>query len=118
MIESRVLFPLGLAKTLGPMQVTTASRLDDLSEVRLGVEKIVALYPDALSTEEAERSQVWPNESGSPINEYQRASIARRVAAKYNPDKSYADEVKALYESLIDAFYPELKKPAPVPPGP
>jgi len=41
-IESHLLFPLGLSRSLGPMQVQTPTRLSDEKAVSLGVQKLLS----------------------------------------------------------------------------
>lgn len=110
LIENYVLFPLGLATTLGPMQVVADRRISDLDGVRLGARRVAALYPET----EAEILKANAEATGTTAPEHYarwlREAVARQVAVKYNPDGKYADEVRGLYEALLNRYYMALWK--------
>lgn len=97
MIESSVLFPLGLAKSLGPMQVKTDRLISDEESVRLGSDILIAAYT------EARRSR--PEWSPSPSWIVGHAQMA---AVKYNPDHSYSMEVGSIFDRIVHRFYNDL----------
>jgi hypothetical protein len=89
------LFYLGLAKTLGIMQVTTKTFINDEESVRLGAKKIVN---DHLQAKLKVESSKYPGGSWA---------IRRKVLESYNPDSEYINEVTRLYDQIVDLFYPE-----------
>lgn len=80
MIEN-LLFRVGLAKTLGIMQVTTNELIDDNQSVEIGSRKIVADY------EVAEKD--FAEKKTSMLEYY----INRKVLTLYNPDGDYASDL-------------------------
>ena len=96
LVES-FLFHLGMAKTLGIMQVTTNIYIDDRMSVELGAKKIVDDHLKAKLTVEQSRF------SGGSW------AIRREVLQLYNPDSEYIREVDALYEEIIEKYYPDEK---------
>lgn len=92
-----LLFHAGLAKTLGPMQVTTDVFISDEDSVRLGARKIVNDHQAALFKLEEEESKPYS------------WSVRRAVLSLYNRDDDYVREVEGIYEQLIEAFLPEEK---------
>lgn len=97
-IIENVLFRIGLAKTLGIMQVTTSSFIDDEGSVRLGAKKIVSDHLKAKLKVEAR-----PYGGGS-------WSIRREVLELYNPDREYISEVDRIYDEIMTRYYPEDKE--------
>jgi len=82
-IESAVLFPFRLSKTLGPMQVQTDRRIDDEESVRLGVRKLRSDYRDL---------------GGSPEGDpYLLQDHVIRTLKRYNVRSDYPNEVYLLY---------------------
>lgn len=108
LFESYLLFPLGLARTLGPMQVAVDRRVSDAEGVRLGVQRIVSLYP-AVEESIRKRYAEYINKEGD-VSGYVRSRIGRHVAVQYNPDGKYADEVCGLYETILERYYPTLQR--------
>lgn len=96
----RMFFHLGLAKTLGVMQVTTDKMITDEESVQLGAQKIVDDHLKAQIIIQDKRSRhsmrsYWP--------------IRNEVIALYNRDDDYVHEVNRLYEEMVNLFYPEFK---------
>lgn len=94
----RMLFPK-FSKTLGPMQVATTVAISDAESVRLGCRKIATSYL-------ALKSQV-DNEADKEQSEWSiRYKIVRGVAADYNRDDSYVNDVFELQGIVMSRFYP------------
>lgn len=93
-----VLFRIGLAKTLGVMQVTTSNFIDDNESVRLGATKIVRDHLKAKLKVEAR-----PYGGGS-------WAVRREVLELYNPDNEYVSEVDRIYGEIVTAYYPDEKE--------
>jgi hypothetical protein len=131
LVENVVLYPIGIAHTLGPMQVSTPVRLPTRELVRLGVEHVNAVLSDELEKLTAElrsstnKTQPGQNEIGSDgprKNELEgervrfedlrsdfRLAAVSRAAAKYNVRSDYPTEVYGIFDILVNAFYPELR---------
>ncbi len=90
-----VLFRIGLAKTLGIMQVTTNILISDEESVLIGARKIVNDYQEANNAKDLNKhhGEWW---------------IRREVLKQYNPDNDYIREVNELYDQLVELYYPEL----------
>lgn len=112
LIENWLLFPLGRAKTLGPMQVTTSRRIGDRESVRLGVQKLKGTFPEALHAAEKEHRERMEAIPESPIktmmesvpSDIERTAL-RRTLKDYNPDDSYVYEVMSIFDEL-KGMYP------------
>jgi hypothetical protein len=112
LLENRVFFPLGLASTLGPMQVASDRRLSNEEGVRLGARKVAALYPEAEQAEAEslrEHFKAQEQSSNGELPGWVRELIGRRVAVKYNPDGRYADEVRSIYSVILQRYYRPLR---------
>jgi hypothetical protein len=114
LIERRLLFPLGLAKTIGPMQVTATVPVTDDESVGRGAAKIAADYAVNLtkwnSRDLEERAgHYFPQGS-------KRVRAARDAALVHNADGAYADEIVLLYRSVLREFYPQLVEAEPLDP--
>ena len=92
-----MLFPFGLAKTLGIMQVTTDRYINDEESVRLGATKIVKDHLQAKLKVDARK---YPEGSWA---------IRREVLELYNPDGEYIREVDGLYDEIVNEYYPSEK---------
>lgn len=79
-----ILFPY-FSQTLGPMQVTTATRINDRQSVRMGAERIVDSYSEALE----EKDHGDEIRKLSKFNVY---SVVRSVSSDYNKDDSYVSD--------------------------
>ena len=135
LIENRILFPLGMARTLGPMQVSTTRRLPEDELVQLGVERIndVLGVAFARTCEESPgamtiRRRRKPSEGyEEPFAEdfdasnlrfediapYSQDQIIRRAAATYNIRSDYPGEVAGIFAYIRDVFYPGLNPDSP-----
>ncbi len=97
-----LVFPIW-GKSLGPMQVTTSKRLNDYESVRLGVEFVASSYQKRL--EEARRKQ------GDAYDEHwRRWYLIGKVAADYNKDDSYVNDIRELHGVITKLFYPEREE--------
>jgi hypothetical protein len=112
LVERWVLFPLGLAKTLGPMQVATTSPLSDAESVRAGTRLVSGCYDRCMRENATEllsyRTDKTFDELVASPSTFDRYDVGRRVALVYNPDGAYATEIRTLYIEILDRFYHEL----------
>lgn len=116
-LESSVLFPLGLSKTLGPMQVTTEKRLSDRESVAAGVSKLERDF-------ETEYAQAYeqvalirqmtpeyiPSIHGEHSTKARQAAI-RPTAASYNRDDDYVQQVMDIFHELEKMTREESPEP-------
>jgi len=130
LIENWILFPVGMARTLGPMQVSSPSRLPQAELVRLGVERVNEALsgafarmredsPGALTvhlrrdpnagyetplTEDIDLSTIRFEDVGP----YYQTEIVRGAVTTYNIRSDYPDEVAGIFEFIRETFYPDL----------
>lgn len=135
LIENLVLFPIGVANTLGPMQVTTSLRLPADEMVKLGVEHVNSALESALAEMKREQPQglsVYirrdhdggyeiPYDESFDLNRitfekipsYYQLELVQKAAAKYNIRSDYPEEVAGVFGFLRDNYYsalnPELR---------
>jgi hypothetical protein len=95
-----LIFPFW-GRSLGPMQVTTAKRINDLESVRLGAELIAASYLKRLN-------EVKQKQGDAYDEHWKRWYLVRKVAADYNKDDSYVNDVYELHKTIVSLFYPQL----------
>jgi hypothetical protein len=121
-LEKTLLFPTGVANTLGPMQVPTQVRLDDVELVRLGVDKLNAAFDSSLadflaSSDDGplllERAKKAPELSTLPatfasLQTYYQDEVVRRSAAQYNARSDYPREVAGIFAFLRSDHFREL----------
>lgn len=88
-------------RSLGPMQVTTDKRINDLESVRLGAELIAASYLKRLN-------EVKQKQGDAYDEHWKRWYLVRKVAADYNKDDSYVNDVYELHKTIVSLFYPQL----------
>jgi hypothetical protein len=103
----RMLFPFG-SRSLGPMQVTTTTRLSDADSVDIGVQRLMQLYSEALAdgnTKAAAKGLSFD----AVKNSTHRQFVIYRVASGYNKDDDYLSGVQEMHHALIDLRYPALK---------
>ena len=86
-------------RTLGPMQVRTVVPLTDDESVRLGVERVVGVYQQAVG---------GTSQTGGPVGSMTVFDIARAVARDYNRDDDYIADVAGIHGMVVTAFYPGL----------
>lgn len=124
-IENRILYPLGFAKTLGPMQVTTNTLLPEEKLVELGVHHFDNILDVILTNMKESPDQFrlyiredYANDSKSPpkdiaisdirfedLSEYYQIEIVKQAAATYNARSDYPKEIAAIFEFVRDTFY-------------
>ncbi|MEA3393595.1 MAG: hypothetical protein U9R55_03075 [Pseudomonadota bacterium] len=97
----RLVFPVW-GKSLGPMQVTTAKRIDDIESVRSGAELIATSYRKILEEVQLKQGDAYDAH-------WRRWYLVRKVAADYNKDDRYVDDVRDLHDIVVGLFYPQLK---------
>jgi hypothetical protein len=107
LLERWVLFPLGLARSLGPMQVKTNRPITDEESVRIGTTHLDKLLQDKLAVISSDRSESEDSDGSPSFWNYYYA--VRDVAVAYNPDGSYADEVSELFSDIVSKYYPSLR---------
>lgn len=110
-IFEHLLFPWK-SKTLGPMQIDTERRISDIESVRLGAQRVITGYQDALKTG-AEKAKAKGKEFDPTTNQSHRLYVILRVAAAYNKDDTYATEIENVHAILSKEFYKEFVPPKP-----
>jgi hypothetical protein len=112
-LESRVLFPLGIGKTLGVMQVRTDKRISDEESVERGVKQLrrdfERAYSKALPRYRAQYLFAAPESETSEYAQYAARDAAEQMALrKYNIRSDYASEVMQVKDIIVSEFYPDL----------
>jgi hypothetical protein len=107
-LEDRLLFRLGLARTLGPMQVASERRVTNEEGVRLGTRRVAALYPEAVAEWRRTYSSGVEPQFNFEQAQWWREYIGRTVAVSYNPDGKYAEEVRSIYTTILKRRYTHL----------
>lgn len=130
LIERYLLFPLGYAKSLGPMQVRTAESLPDGLLVEAGVRKLQRDFEDSVREEIAEDPRTasmlarrsnddgielpfeptddWSHLRADEIGYWSRRSALDRTLRKYNIRSDYPSQVMGIFDELQSTFYPDL----------
>jgi hypothetical protein len=93
----RALFHLGLAKTLGIMQVKTSVSISDRQSIELGARILSHAYQSALATQ-------IPSRASDYEQRWKEARARRQAVIIYNPSASYADEIQKLYDMITSEF--------------
>ena len=94
----RMLFRIGAAKTLGIMQVTTPTLIDDDASIDIGIQRLQRAYRDALESNE------WRIPGNSfPIDtrSYEESRLVHSILVRYNPSGDYARDVESVFEKLL-----------------
>jgi len=128
-IERWVLFPFGMARSLGPMQVHTAEAFADAELIALGVRKLSRDFQTSLveamnanpvsATIRTRRNQETGMEvpyqpgdertlSFEDLSWWQGQLVLSRTAAKYNVRSDYPGQVVAIFNVLAIQYYPEF----------
>jgi hypothetical protein len=110
LLERHVLFPLGLARSLGPMQVQVSGSMSDDETIRLGVRSLSASYSHCLAQQVAsyESARSYLSSLGGtsvPHHVYQSAMAC--AASQFNVRSDYAAEVMSIQEILVERYFPE-----------
>ncbi len=109
-IERHLLAPAGLAKSFGIMQVQTEGDaiLDDRATVKVGAEKLLAAYREALPNAEREVAK-WGG--GTDEHSSHAKLLAARLAAQqYNIRGSYSDEIQSIFDLMLEEFYTSARR--------
>lgn len=122
-IERRLLFPIGMARSLGPMQVPTNSLFDDAELVGLGVQKMNEAFDVAVAefwngashelresadTDEAVEGLTTLPASFARLQTYYQDDIIGSAAAQYNARSDYPREVSGIFAFLRTDRFSEL----------
>lgn len=129
MVERYVLFPVGLSRSLGPMQVRTDTVITDDESVRAGVRKVArdmpaaieevrkshAYYFDSQARRDASEGLELPrhiaplvDSSSIPIPPSMYGDVAAAVAKSYNIRSDYPQQVESIFLELRETFYRDL----------
>lgn len=117
-IERNLLFPIGKARSLGPMQVIVSRRVPDTISVGLGVKKlsvafnarmraVVDEHGDVALTSATEKGEVT-DEAFSNLTYYVQWQVIDGTAADYNVRSDYGAQVRAIFDFLTSRHYPAL----------
>jgi hypothetical protein len=102
-LERHVFFPLGRARSLGPMQVRVSEAIDDAQIVRLGCRKIVADYAECYKATVAEYRK--PDSTYRYPDTFLHDQALRCTAEKFNIRSDYPAEVIAISEFLQAEYF-------------
>lgn len=92
------------AKTLGPMQVNTVKRLNDLDCVEQGSKIISRSYIEAI---EYAKQKLKADEDFNPyVNRNHMKYLQYRIAANYNKDNEYVEAITEMHDQLLENVYP------------
>lgn len=110
LLERHVLFAQGLASTLGPMQVQTPVRIDDLTSVKLGVQLIQRTFEASVegfvgNHGEQHRLIDMPNSPFAGLPYYNRRQVLYETVQKYNVRSDYAEQVLGIFDVLVAGPY-------------
>lgn len=129
LIERYLLFPLRLAKSLGPMQVRTDSALSDADLVGIGIRKLdrdleASVREEARESPHASIRARRDNEDGielpfkkgddwdhlkyDEIGPYAQHGALKRTLAKYNVRSDYPEQVLGILGVLREELYRDL----------
>ncbi len=104
-IERRILFPVGLSKTLGPMQVEAGTAVSDRASVREGATKLLEAFRRHLAAAEAGLRGVT---DPAAKTRYAESMAIQGASHEYNIRGDYPSQVESIYRALIaeGAFAP------------
>ncbi|MEX2111194.1 MAG: hypothetical protein WD802_11350 [Gemmatimonadaceae bacterium] len=107
-IEQYLLYPLGVSKTTGIMQVRNATPLTDRESVARGADLLIAAYNEGLSdaVKKWRIAMILPQAGGIPPHVVFEAMY--RAAGTYNIRSDYTTEIMSLYQTILTIFHPEL----------
>jgi hypothetical protein len=94
----RMLFRIGAAKTLGIMQVTTPTLIDDDESIQIGIQRLERAYQQALESTE------WRTPgNGFTVDSraYEESCLVHSILVRYNPSGDYARDVESVFEKLL-----------------
>lgn len=106
-IERWVFWPIGLAKSIGPMQVQVTAPVSDHASVTLATKQLIGLYRASLPR--LQKEVVSWDIAESSRGRYAQSAAVRAAAREYNVRGDYADEVESIFDLLVENFYPEAK---------
>lgn len=129
-LESHILFPLGLSRSVGPMQVRSDERIRAEEGVVLGVRKLrrdfatswndlaqeqhgsVAIGRRRDPIEGIELEQTTPEgarlDPDQLMSSYDRQKVVLATAGKYNVRSDYPREIQILFNMLIGRYFADL----------
>lgn len=131
-LERHLLFPGGFAHTLGPMQVTTSAALPNQGLVRLGVERINAIFEQAMEAVKKKSPEIFiggkkptltERDLGAfaaggvqltrfeEIHRVYQSTIVREAASLYNVRSDYPDQIASIFRFLRDNYYKDIRGP-------
>lgn len=105
-IERWVLFPIGLSRSLGPMQVRVSERVSDEQSVVLGVQGLANLYRRSLKRAKEEYG-VHLSGDWQPSDAYVLRRAMEMALGAYNVRSDYPAEVLAIHHILAESHYKE-----------
>jgi len=112
-LERYLFFPLGLARSLGPMQVQTDREITDLESVRTGTRLLVSHYGTCLEQVATSFAAKYGTQFGDSLRQSGEPSHIHRdvyvcAVTKFNIRSDYPQEVLAIHDFLLKTYYPHL----------
>ena len=109
LIENWLLFPIGHAKSLGPMQVATTIRLPRAGLVRIGVERVNVAFAQALQELKSEEPTALSNpDHFESVSSDMQMRLITLAAGKYNIRSDYPGQVEGIFSILREVYYKDL----------
>lgn len=112
----RALFTIGLAKTLGIMQVTTDKPISDDRSIELGAAKLMTHCREAfVGSRLQEHLKLYGLSQLEDRLRYYERDVLHETLVKYNYSGDYAREALDLYDIILSRFYSNCKDSLLVP---
>lgn len=103
----RLLFPIGLAKTLGLMQVRTDRSISDIESVDIGTNLLISLHAETISEIDPGELKAWREQENRHGIQYRESIILHTTLVKYNFSGDYARDIEEIYWLIKRRFFPE-----------
>jgi len=104
-IERWLLFPVGLSKTIGPMQVATKTPQSEAVSVREGATMLLQAFRRGLMAAEINVPK-WLKDDEVRRGEYVQLAAIRSATQEYNIRGDYADEIESVYKEIAHEVRP------------
>jgi hypothetical protein len=111
-LERWVLFPLGFARSLGPMQVRSPRLITDSESIAFGIAALSNAFDSSFRAANEKRfpeAQIFDDGAReSVVPPYFRRASMEAALREYNIRGDYVGEVLAIHDILVEEFYPQL----------
>jgi hypothetical protein len=107
-LERYMLFPFGLSRSFGVMQVQAAAPLSDEESVQLGATQLFTNYEKIAQKLERHAEDIFLDGDPWKIGTNAREFAEQKALERYNIRSDYASEVMSLKDLVISLYYPAL----------